>query len=37
MLIQPFKLERYRARHNFSARYLLCSSARESLAPLVAG
>ena len=31
MLIQPFKLERYFAKYEFSARYLLCSSDCESL------
>lgn len=31
MLIQPFKLERYFAQYEFSARYLLCSSDCESL------
>ena len=31
MRLPPFKLERYFARHEFSAEYLLCSSDCESL------
>ena len=31
MKLEPFKLERYFARHEFSAPYLLCSSDCESM------